>query len=171
MSRRAKSLPWLLVCWTLSWPILCSFAYLYLLQGTLDSLLPQEQFSSLFRHQAPTFAPSRRLGVGEEVRHAKDKLWSFTIWFKNILASPIDEIFCSSLLSFPVQSVWTLANLSGKNQSLNNATCFKTFLIRLWILLILLLVMVRLFCTNWRNNRTSINLLDLRPERVQANLT
>ena len=123
--------------------------FLYLLQGTLDSNLPQEQFSSLCKHQAPTFAISaRRLGVGEEVRHAKDKPWSLTICFKSILASPADEIFCSSLLSFPAQSVSTLANLSGKNQSLNNASCFKTFLIRLWILLILLSVMVRLFCTN-----------------------
>lgn len=98
------------------------------------------KFSSLYKHWASSFAVSaRRLGVGKEGRYAKDKPWSFTISFRTILASSSNEInCCSSLLSFSVQSAWILENLSGKNQSLNNANCFKTFLIILWILLILL---------------------------------
>lgn len=131
------------------------------------------KFSSLYKHWASSFAiSSRRLRVGKEGRYAKDKPQSFTICFKTILASSFNEIIsCSSLLSFSAQSVWILANLSGKNQSLNNANCCKTFLIRLWILLILLSVMVRLLCIQRRNNGNSVNLLDLRSEREQGNLT
>lgn len=43
-------------------------------------------------------------------------------------------LFLSPL--FSVRSTSTQANLGGKSQSLNDANCFKNFLIRSWILLI-----------------------------------
>lgn len=175
MSRAAKSLPWLSICWTLPCPISDSLAYSYLLHGDPRfTSSPRAKCSSLYKHWASAFASSgRRLGVskGEACQRLAICLMTicFTIYFKTILASSSNEKACSSLLSFSAQSILTLANLSGKNQSINNASCFKNFLIRLWILLILLLVMVRPFCTHWRNSGTSVGLLDLRSETVQAN--
>lgn len=131
------------------------------------------KFSSLYKLWASSFAVSaRRLGVSKEGRYARDKPLSFIICFRTILTSSSNEIIWgSSLLPFSVPSAWIPENLSGKNQSLNNANCLKTFLIKLWILLILLSVMIRLFCIHRWNNGTSVSLLALRSEREQENKT
>lgn len=108
--------------------------------ATPDSLAPQQQS---FLHLTNTgLLPLLSQPGGwqwAKGRQAKHTPGSFTVCFMTILASSSNEkAFGSSLLSFSAQSVSTLANLSGKNQSLNNASCFKDFLIILWILLILL---------------------------------